>query len=34
MSMKALARKIRDAFGREQDGETVKIEHPNFWMYQ
>lgn len=32
--MKALAHKIKDAFGIKQPAEAVEIEHPNFWMYR
>jgi len=31
--MKALAEKIKVVFGRQQQGQVVPIEHPNFWMY-
>jgi len=32
--MKALAEKIKEAFGKKQSTEGANIEHPNFWMYQ
>ncbi len=31
--MKALAEKIKEAFGKKQPAETIQVEHPNFWMY-
>lgn len=31
--MSALARKIKDAFGKKVADGDVQTEHPNFWMY-
>lgn len=32
--MKALAEKIKEAFGKKQSTLRPNIDHPNFWMYQ
>ncbi len=32
--MKALAEKIKEAFGKKQPATDLQTEHPNFWMYR
>lgn len=32
--MKAVITKIKDAFCGKQSTEGMRVDHPNFWMYQ
>lgn len=32
--MKALAKKLKETFGKKGGSAEAPLDHPNFWMYQ